>query len=87
MRYWAAIGLGFVAALVVFTYGPRREVDPSSTPRTATVITVGPDGSISHVDIEKARSPKPRLITYIAGAIVAFGPVGWVFSTRRSRQE
>jgi hypothetical protein len=86
MKYWAAVGLGIVAAFVVFTYGPRREIDPSSKPRTATVITVGPDGSISHVAVEKAPSADPRLITYVVGAIVAVGPVGWVFSTRRSHR-
>ena len=87
MKYWAALGLGIVAALVVLTYGPQREVDSSSTPRTVTIISVGPDGAIGHVDIAKAPTPKPRLITYIVAAIVAVGPLGWVFSTRRSRRQ
>ena len=86
MRYWAAIGLGIVAAAVLLTYGPRHEVDLSSHPRTVTVITVGPDGAITHVDVEETRSTEPRLVTFIAGAIVAVVPVSWVFATRRSRR-
>lgn len=87
MRYWAAIGLGIVAALVLLTYGPRRDLDQSSHPRTVTVVTVGPDGSINHIDIEKTRSTQPRLVTFIVCAIVAVAPVSWVFATRRSRRE
>ena len=87
MRYWAAIGLGIIAALVVLNYGPRRDVDTSSHPRTVTVITVGPDGAISHVDVEKTRSTEPRLVTFIAGSIVAVAPITWVLATRRSRRE
>ena len=87
MRYWAAIGLGILAAVVLLTYGPRREVDLSLHPRTVTVITVGPDGSITHLDIEKTQSTKPRMVTYVAGAIIALAPVGWVFATRRSRRD
>ena len=86
MRYWAAIGLGILAAVVLLTYGPRREVDLSSNARTVSVITVGPDGSITHIDGEKTRSTEPRSVTYVAGAIVAVAPVGWVFVTRRSRR-
>ncbi len=85
MRYWAAIGLGILAAVVLLTYGPRRELDLSSNARTVSVITVGPDGSITHIDVEKTRSTEPRLVTYVASAIVAVAPVGWVFVTRRSR--
>lgn len=87
MKYWAALGLGIVAALVVLTYGPQHGVDSSSKPRTVTVISVGPDGSIGHLDIVKARTTEPRLITYVVAAIVAVGPVGWAFSTRRSHRE
>jgi hypothetical protein len=87
MRYWAAIGLGVVAAVVLLSYGPRREVDLSSHPRTVSVITVGPDGSVTHVDVEETRSSKPRLATYVAGAVVLVTPVGWVFATRRSRRD
>lgn len=87
MRYWAAIGLGIVAALVLLTYGPRRDLDLSSHPRKVTVVTVGPDGSISHVEIDKTRSTEPRLMTLVACAIVAVAPVSCVFATRRSRRE
>lgn len=87
MRYWAAIGLGIVAALVVLTYGPHREVDLSANPRIVTVVSVGPDGSIGRIEIAKTHSTQPRLITYIASAIVVVAPVGWVFATRRSRRD
>ena len=87
MRYWAAIGLGIVAALVALTYGPRRDADSSFKPRTATVVSVGSNGAISQIDIAKGRATEPRLITYIASAIVAVAPVGWVLATRRSRRE
>lgn len=87
MRYSVAIGLGIVAAVLLLTYGPRRDVDLSSHSQTVSVITVGPDGSITHIDVEKTRSTEPRLVTYVASAIVAVAPVGWVFVTRRSRRD
>jgi len=87
MRYWAAIGVGLVAALVMLTYGPRRNVDLSSKPRTATVITVGPNGSITHVDVVQGQANKPRAVTFVVAALAAVTPVGWMFVTRRSRQD
>ena len=87
MRYSVAIGLGIVAAVLLLTYGPRRDVDLSSHSQTVSVITVSPDGSISHVEVEKTQSTAPRLVTYIVAAFVAVVPVSWVFATRRSRRD